>query len=349
LNKKTVVFIISSSDIGGAERNALQIASALKKIYNILIICNGGYLSEEFKKAGFKTKIIPLRDNIDIIGFTRLILFLRRIKPDILHLHMNRASLLGAIAGKFLKIPTLSSMQSFTRYIYARFSDEITVCSPRMVDYFESFGISRKKISLIYNPVFPNMTDNIKAFSGYPDGFNILFVGRLHPKKGILQIPYFAKRALSDNLNITFHVIGDGIEEKRLKNEISKYGLEKNIIMYGKIEDVRPFLKGCDLMILPSQSEGLPLSLSEGLFFSKPFVAYDVGDTRILSDNGGGIMVKPEDKDGFYKCIKELYYDREKLNSMGKKGRKFIEDYFDIDTALKKIINIYNRLGEKDR
>jgi len=345
-NKKKIVFIVSSYEIGGAERNALQLVNRLKIDFEIIVICNGGFLASEFKKIGVFVKCIPLRDNLDIFGLTRLILFLKKIHPDILHLHMNRACLLGGIAGKILKIPTIAAVQSFTRLLYARFSDEITVCSPGMKEYFIDLGINEKKINIVYNPVFPDISIKVNTVPKFKNTQNIivLFVGRLHSKKGVAQIPYFAERAREDHLNIEFHLVGDGSEKKKIISLIKKNGLEDKVILHGMIEDVKPFLSGADILILPSESEGLPLSLSEGLFFSRPFVAYNAGDTKILADSGGGIVIDINDKEAFYKTIKRLYKDAELRQSMGKLGRKLIDERFQINKVIDQIKNIYSSM-----
>ncbi|MDD2717637.1 MAG: glycosyltransferase [Candidatus Wallbacteria bacterium] len=345
--RKRVTFVVSSSEIAGAERQALLLAGRLKSRSEIRVICSGGKLAEEFKALDLPVKSIPLRDNFDPWGFSRLIFHLKQHKPDLLHLHLNRATLLGGIAAKTLGIPSLGTLQSFTSILYARFPDLITVCSPGMKEHF-SASLAEKRIRLVYNPID---LDAIAASKLIPFDFKelgisgkpliALYSGRLHPNKGVSEIIEFAERALK--LPLHFVIAGDGNERcllERLKHEKKL----QNLTLAGFRSDILNLTAGADFLILPSCFEGLPLSLCEGLALEKPFVAYSVGDVGLLSRSGGGIAVPPGNRDDFYQALVKLSTDCSLRLQMGKYGRSLIEREFRVETCLEKIEAIYDEL-----
>ena len=69
-----------------------------------------------------------------------------------------------------------------------------------------------------------------------------------------------------------FVIIGDGEERKALENEIAKLGLEKNIMLTGKIDDASKYLLALDIYISSSVKEGFPYSILEAMSAGVPIV-----------------------------------------------------------------------------
>lgn len=349
--KKKLIFVISSALFGGAETSAILYAKSLKNIFDLTVICNGGLLYDSFKENGIKVKKIPLLDNADLLGFMRLYFYFKKVKPHIVHLHMNRATFLGAVLCRLLDLPHVASIQSFTKPLYVKFPKIITVCSPKMIEYYEKFGIPKENIYLLFNPVDLENINNIEKISIHnifkiPKEWKIaIFVGRLHIKKGIKDILYFANRLKMENKKICIVMLGNGEEYNFMKRVIERNNLKRYVILAGYYKNPIPFIKASDIMILPSYNEGLPLSLTEGLACGKPFIAYDVGDIALLSEGNTGIIVKKGDMHTFYNSMLRMF-DLLSKTDFSEYTKKIINKYFLLEKSIKQLLNIYNRAME---
>ena len=75
-----------------------------------------------------------------------------------------------------------------------------------------------------------------------------------------------------------FVVAGHGPEATRLKSRVHAHGLDDLFNFLGRLSDVAPELKACDVVVLPSKTEGVPLIALEAMAASRPVVASAVGD-----------------------------------------------------------------------
>jgi glycosyltransferase involved in cell wall biosynthesis len=104
---------------------------------------------------------------------------------------------------------------------------------------------------------------------------------------------------------------GGGEEEERIRREAAEIGADWAVFP-GFMEDVAGLLALSDLTVLPSEAEGLPMSLLESLAVGTPIVATDVGDVGwFLRTTGAGVCVPAGDEDAFRRACAEVLEDRE--------------------------------------
>ncbi|MFZ5800487.1 MAG: glycosyltransferase, partial [Candidatus Omnitrophota bacterium] len=139
-------------------------------------------------------------------------------------------------------------------------------------------------------------------------------------------------------------VIGDGPEQQRLADSVQRLGLGAKIIFTGLRKDVREFIRGIDILVLPSLREGLPVAALEAMAAGKPVIATNVGGTpELISDGETGLLVKPADPLALSGALEKLLSDRQLAQTMGERGRKRVENYF----SLAKMINETEKLYEE--
>jgi glycosyltransferase involved in cell wall biosynthesis len=122
----------------------------------------------------------------------------------------------------------------------------------------------------------------------------ILFVGRLVEVKGIGELLEAARRLASTHPKLRVVCIGEGVLENELRAKISDPALVQFV---GRKEpaEVARWMVACDLLCLPSYSEGCPNALLEALFCGRPVVASSVGGIPELVDASCAILVPPRD------------------------------------------------------
>ena len=153
--------------------------------------------------------------------------------------------------------------------IYMPKIDGVIATSASMKDELISRRISKKKISVIPNPINLNKIKNFKTIKRHKgEGLRLVFVGRLAYQKGLDRlIP------LLENIpKIHITIIGDGKEKNNLINIIKKISIIEKIKFLGHLNFPYPYIAGADYLILPSRWEGLPNVVLESLSLGTPVI-----------------------------------------------------------------------------
>lgn len=216
--------------------------------------------------------------------------------------------------------------------------------------------INIRKLNL-KNPVavIPNGIDIMKLrpnFTIRKSENTILFLSRLHPKKGIeMLIEAWANIHKFIRKNWTLKIVGSGksgyvdkihqlIVKNFLTNEIKLVGAKYD-------EDKINELQNADLFVLPSYSEGFPLAVLEALSCALPVITTKgVPFEELISYNAGwwiDIGVEP-----LVKALTEAMQlsDVERIN-MGLNGRKLVENNYSIESVVQKMIQLYEWILDK--
>ncbi|MDF1513903.1 MAG: glycosyltransferase, partial [Anaerolineae bacterium] len=145
----------------------------------------------------------------------------------------------------------------------------------------------------IFNPdLYPDKRrEYLKAVFGLPQDTKVVtFMARLHPQKRPMDFLEVARRFRDDH-TISFLIVGDGPLAAQLDLEIMRIGLQ-NVVR-------QPFSVGCDTLaisdvfVLPSEYEGMPLTILESLALGKPVVVTNVGNNRdVLNKTHGGVLIE---------------------------------------------------------
>lgn len=287
---------------------------------------------------------------------------LREIKPDIVHASLCLSPLdfrlpeichdLGipivcTFHNAFDKRPTFHGSTSYIVYqIYAvtlaQF-DGVIIFSELQKDLLEKMGVSKDIIKVI-----PNGVDTTKFTPGesefrkkFPGKQIYTYLGRLNPEKGIDElIKAFTRTEGLDDVQLV--IVGGGSQENVLK---SIYGEEKNITWTGIIKDEKTridILQGSDAFILPSQVEGLSLSLLEAMGCGAPIIATDVGsDGEVLSD-GTGIIIDPTKvKSQLSFALKLLHDSKDYRDLLSKKARERVVERYSLEKNVTEVEELY--------
>jgi glycosyltransferase involved in cell wall biosynthesis len=137
------------------------------------------------------------------------------------------------------------------------------------------------------------------------DTILVAYVGRLAAEKG-LDVALRAMRMLSGNARIKFALAGDGPYADHCRREAPK-----NAVFTGRIvaEDLSAFYASADLFIFPSTTDTFGNVLLEAMASGLPVVAADVGPTRELLANGGGVTFPAGDGEAMAAQIQSLAND----------------------------------------
>ena len=113
-------------------------------------------------------------------------------------------------------------------------------------------------------------------------------------------------------------ILGDGEERAKLEQAIKKYGLDNQLILKGKVENVDWYLNRARLLVMTSRYEGVGMCLVKALQMHVPCVSFDVkiGPSEIISNGENGILIAPFDCASMAEKIDALLKNRELLQKM---------------------------------
>ena len=157
------------------------------------------------------------------------------------------------------------------------------------------------------------------------------------------------KKVLEKMPNVNFYWAGDGPFRQKIIDELGKY---KNFHWLGKLEypdKVREFLTEIDVYALISGIDMSPLTLQEAQLMEKPVIATNVGGIpELMKDGETGFLIEKGNPTELFEKLSLLLDDQEKSKEMGKKGRKFVMDNFNLDKICNDFLNHLKKHGIGD-
>lgn len=169
---------------------------------------------------------------------------------------------------------------------------------------------------------------------------NILFIGRLEKIKGIDILVKTLVKLKNENWNLT--IIGNGSQKNELISLVQKSKLTNKIIFQNSQIKLSKYYKKADIFVLPSISEGQPITILEAWSFKLPVIATMVGSNPfIIKDKIDGILVSPKNVDSLKNAIKWIFNNKKKAQEMGKKGFSKIKKNFTWNKIAQKTFFVY--------
>jgi glycosyltransferase involved in cell wall biosynthesis len=233
-------------------------------------------------------------------------------------------------------------------------SDGIQVDGLKVLNSLKRNGLDSSKI--FYKPVIPKSINLFKEADGnrvrkqlLKEGENklLLFVGRLSLQKNIPFLIACFQDIAKKFLSVRLVIIGEGEEEKKLKDFSGKLGLEDKItwiksLPYAKIPE---YFKACDVFLLPSLYEGFPKVLMEATMSGKPIISTDISGTEeVVMEGESGFIIPQGGREKFVEKTLFLLRNEKTTEKMGKRAQEIITEKFDPDKTRLEQINIWEKL-----
>jgi len=336
--KRKILFLVTQSEMGGAQRYILEIARLLdKNSFNIIVAAGDGdgELFQKLKNTQVepvyltRMKRMPWPWQI-ISAIWEIRNLLKKERPDVLFLCSTTAGLLGSVSSFLYKINgyrisiiyriggwAFRDPRAFWKNWILLWAEKITAPLKDLIIVNSEID---RKLALKYKIVPERKL--VKIYNGLDvDSLNFLSreearlklglkgkiigtVANFYKTKGLEYLIEAAYELRGVGLPLIFVIIGDGQERPKLEKLIKKYGLEDKIILTGRIPDAYQYLKAFDFFVLPSLKEGFPWIILETVAAQIPIVATNVGAlTEILNEE---FLVAPGDAKSLAKKISRM-------------------------------------------
>jgi glycosyltransferase involved in cell wall biosynthesis len=208
-------------------------------------------------------------------------------------------------------------------------------------------GLDHSKCVIIPNAIdvksLRNQFHSISKGLSEPE-FDLLFVGRLEERKGIINLLKSIILLHKKEKKYTLKIIGHGPLQQALFKMISENNLTKYVKLLGyvpKKELLKCYLLS-KVVVIPSSYEGLPTVALEAMVANKPLIVSNIhGLNELVLDGGNGYIVAPTDIQGLATAIDRIFTDPNSFSSLNDINDKVLAR-FDWSTVANKILMKYH-------
>lgn len=363
-----ILHVIDSAGIYGAEVMLLNLMREQKKQGEQPILLgiesesveNPPDIVKEATRDGIQVVRMSMKRGYNKEDAFRIIACAESNKIDLIHSHGYKSDiLLGFMSRQNRKIPTIStvhgwiSVRMLTKIWLYNFFDKIAL---RRLDAIVYVNPTASNVVRHRNPFYVengipecdfSLEEGIDSFFNHTDQKQIIIgsISRLSEEKGLIFLLKAAKELLDFGLNIKLAVIGEGKLRDEYEKFISQHNLEDKVRILGYKPNAYKYLRLFDIFVIPSLTEGLPITLLEAMQSEIPIVATKVGAIPHVLENGKyGKLVNPANIDELSNAISLIIKSPEESLKVAKQARIHANKSFSCAQMAIKYSEIYRKV-----
>ena len=358
---RSVLFLVNSLNVGGSERKTVHLANALAARNRQVVIA---YLSPPESllaqvHPAVATVNLHRRGKFSVGALRRLASIIEERNISTL-VAMNLYSALYGVLARSLcsgrrprvivsvnttdfATPKEERQMLIYRHVLRR-ADAIIFGAERQRQLWLSrYGLDRspKKALVLYNGVdileFSRARVAAVKLGERPQHIITLgTVGAFRVEKAQVDLVRAVHELSARGADVGAVIVGDGPERPQIEREIGRLGLERKVLLVGKVEDVRPYLAVMDIFVLPSIAvETFSNAVLEAMAMSCPVLTTGIGGMEEMLQFGGGLMYPPGDVQGLCDLLLPLVTSVQARTELGEQARQVVERHFSFDAMLR--------------
>ena len=348
-----ILHIISSLEIGGAQRLLSDILPLIAKEHEVSLLVNkdeDNDFSRKVKQAGVNVINSGCRN----LHSPRNILRIAKLAKgyDIVHVHLFPTLYWAAFASLISPMKLVYTEHSTSnrrrgkwyfrpieRFVYSRYKKIISISQQTQDALTDWLSISNAgtRFVVINNGVNLSSFQDLKTEKLYP--YTLIMVSRFVESKDQMTVLRAMKR-LPNDVHVIF--VGDGEKFDSCKSYAHSYGLSDKVHFVGKQSDVASWIAQADLGIQSSNWEGFGLTAVELMAAGKPVVATNVDGLKQVVE-GAGILFPVGDDVALAKAVKELIDSPDYYKQVSERCKDQSLKY-DINNTAIKYLEIYRQI-----
>jgi len=373
--KRKVVIPIAVLCRGGTEAQTLYLMKALKPLdFEVQVVCfyeSDPEVVKDFEDSGAQVILLNrLRSRGKFQLFKALYRHYREHAPDVVHVQYVEQGLLAIAAAWLAGIPVRLATVHQLGASYGHREKLLLHVAARLTTMFLCVSLAVEKSWFgdgalwnharpetrphwtIYDCVdtmqtrssFSNFSDELRNRYRLASGPVIGVVGRICREKGQMVLINALSLVVNSYPDLQALIIGENYLERELNASIAKLGLERNVIMTGRLlpHEVNSLYHIMDIVSVPSLTEGFGLTAIEAMAAGKPVVASRVGGlAEIVEDGVSGILVEPQDHEQLAAAIVKCLEFPGHAADLGAAGSRRVAALFSLESYGKEIRSLY--------
>jgi len=367
-----VLQLIPTLDRSGAEKQMVLLSKGLPRDrfqVEAAVLTRSGPLEADLKAAGVPVTSIGKRFKVDPSALRRLTRFIKKGGFDVVQTWLFAANAYGRVAAKRAGTPVIVAnemavdlwkgrVERAVDRRLATVSDRLVGNSVAVVDFYRNLGVPDDQLEMIHSgieiddgPEPAADREGVRAELGFPtDAPVVLFAGRLAPQKRVGDLLKALDLVQIVQPNMRAVIVGDGPQRAELERIARAYDLTERLRFLGHRDDVPRLMAAADIVVLPSEYEGLPNVLMEAMSLSKPVVATAApGTTELVIDGQTGVLVPIGHAPTLAREIRDLIRDPARARALGEAGRVRVATEFRADAMISRFAELYERLAAEKK
>ena len=365
---KKIVFI--NKNLWSFNNFRYQLAYNLSKKYDVYCLYGGSNTNSKKKIKNVKYLNIglsqkPIDPINDLKYVIRLIFFLKKNRPDIVHCFNPKPVLLSFLSLFYFKniklFLTITGLgHSFltknkilralfnTLYFFSFLKADLIFFQNNLdFNLFKNKGFLKNKKTFKTIGLGIRISKNLKT-KKIRDKISFAFVSRVTKEKGIFEYLYAIKRIQESNNNLAkFYVVKNfdenslvGLDLKKLNYLIKELDIKMSFLEYDT--NIKRLYDKFDILVFPSYREGASKTLMEACNFGKVILASNVaGCNNIVQNKKNGFLFKSGSIDALYNSLNKVLDNKKKLKVMAKHSRIIAKQKFEEVKILKRVEKFY--------
>lgn len=369
-----VLHLINSFDIGGTERQAVELLNRLDEDrFDLRLAALGwrGPLRDQIAGRFPVAAEFPLTSfyNANAVKqLWRLRETMIRERIALLHAHDFYAGVLGVTAARLSGTRVIAAQRHLrlsdrrlhdwgTRYIH-RMASRVLVNAESIRDQILRTGAAAGKVVVIHNGL--DAPDDARTLRerqrgallgelGLDDGAKIIgSVAGLKPVKGHRYLLEAAAKVMKADARVHLVLVGDGELRDEISEQAAWLGVGARTHLLGRRDDSMRLAAAFDVAVLASLHEGLPNAVMEAMAAGTPVVATAVGGVlELIEDGETGFLVPPADAEALSERIGFALRRTDQCNLIAARGRRLIIERFGMERMVAAVEKLYDEvIGE---
>jgi glycosyltransferase involved in cell wall biosynthesis len=339
MKTNTVLHLQKVAGISGSEAHLLSLLPRLRERgwdVRMLMLHENEPGAWDYARAlrarGVPLDAISLRADFDPLAFMKVVAYLMRRRPAILHTHLVHADAYGLLAGTIARVPLrFSTKHGFNEFreapyfgladrAFASLAHVHIAISRGLARYLEDVeGFDDESFEIVHYGIDPDGEPK-----PYADGVpRLLCVGRLIPIKGHIVLLRAFAEARTQLPSLELEIAGRGPLEPALKALARELGITDAIRFLGHVSPIQAAIERAAVVVVPSMGEGFGMVALEAMERSRPVIAASIGGLgELVRDGETGLLVPPGEAEPLAAAIVRLAGDLELARQMGEAGRR---------------------------
>lgn len=357
-----ILHLIDSGGLYGAEKMLLALVKAQLDQGLAPMILSAGEpdieekpLEAEAKRLGLPIIVWRMKPGFNILESRKILNWAIKNNYDILHSHGFKFNiLLGSYPRRFRLIPMVATLHGYVHakrfskmWVYElldrfaiNFLQGVVLVGEAMKKELPLRLSENKKVRVIKNGLDIVNVNKLasKSIEGpildFIDNHSpiILGVGRLSPEKGFNRLIDAFEEFSKDQKNAGLIIVGEGHQKSELMNRVKGLGVGDKVFIPGYFDSVQALQKKSDLLVIPSFTEGLPITLLEAMAVGVPVIVSPVGEMPSVLRYGEAGYILPDNfgKDELAAMMVSLLCD-DGVERKTEYAKKIVKKYYSVD------------------